>query len=94
MYLLKEKSNVGEIFKKFYQKIHIQFQTKIQILLINNGREYFNTVLGSYLSKHGIVHQSSCPDTLQQNGVAEIKNRHLLEVTRSIMFTTHVPKQF
>ena len=42
----------------------------------------------------GIVHQSSCVDTPQQNGVAERKNRHLLEVARSIMFTTNVPKHF
>jgi hypothetical protein len=33
-------------------------------------------------------------DTLQQNGVAEQKNWHLLEVTRSLMFDTHVPKSY
>ncbi|KAH9657194.1 retrovirus-related pol polyprotein from transposon RE1 [Citrus sinensis] len=33
-------------------------------------------------------------DTPQQNGVAERKNRHLLEVARSLMFTNRVPKQF
>ena len=27
-----------------------------------------------------------------ENGVAERKNRHLLEVARSIMFTMNVPK--
>ena len=42
----------------------------------------------------GIVHQSSCVDTPQQNGIAERKNRHLLEVARSLMFSTHVPKHF
>lgn len=31
-------------------------------------------------------------DTPQQNRVAEYKNRHLLEVTRCLMFSTHVPK--
>ena len=41
---------------------------------------------------NGIIHQSSCVDTPQQNGVAERKNRHLLEVSRSIMFTSNVPK--
>ena len=33
-------------------------------------------------------------DTPQQNRVAKQKNRHILEVARSLMFTTHVPKQF
>ncbi|XP_022856635.1 uncharacterized protein LOC111377743 [Olea europaea var. sylvestris] len=42
----------------------------------------------------GIIHQSSCVDTHEQNGIAERKNRHLLEVARSLIFTTHVPKHF
>ena len=42
----------------------------------------------------GIIHQSSCIDTPQQNGVAERKNRHLLDVVRSIMLTMNVPKNF
>ncbi|EOY17116.1 Cysteine-rich RLK (RECEPTOR-like protein kinase) 8 [Theobroma cacao] len=32
--------------------------------------------------------------TPQQNGIAERKNRHLLETARALMFTTHVPKHF
>lgn len=48
-------------------------------------------MLGNYLTENGIVHQSSCVDTPQQNGVAERKNRHLLEVARSLMFTMGVP---
>ena len=42
----------------------------------------------------GISHQSSCIDTPQQNGVAKQKNRHVLDVARSIMFTMNVPKIF
>ena len=48
-------------------------------------------MLENYLTKNGIIHQSSCVDTPQQNGVAERKNRHLLEVARSLMFTMGVP---
>ena len=36
---------------------------------------------------------SSCVDT-QQNGVAKRKNRHFLEVARSLLFSNHVPKKF
>ena len=48
--------------------------------------------LGGFLSNHGILHQTSCPDTPPQNGVAERKNRHILEVARSLMYTMNVPK--
>jgi hypothetical protein len=39
----------------------------------------------------GILHQTSCPNTPQQNGVAERKNRHLLEITRSLLIGSNVP---
>ena len=92
--LMKEKSETASIFQKFQSMILNQFNQKIQILKTDNGKEYFNSILGPYLLDHGIVHISSCVDTPQQNGVAERKNRHLLEVSRSIMFSNNVPKQF
>ena len=33
-------------------------------------------------------------DTPQQNGVAERKNHHLLEVTRALLFQTSVPRSY
>jgi len=47
-----------------------------------------------YLAFHGILHQSSCVGTPQQNGVAERKNKDLLEKTRALMMHMHVPKTF
>ncbi|KAE8670892.1 APO protein 3 [Hibiscus syriacus] len=49
-------------------------------------------VIGSARLGKGIVHLTSCVNTPQQNGVAERKNRHLLEVTRSLMFPANAPK--
>ena len=69
-----------------------QFQTSIKVLRTDNGTEYFKSILSEYLAINGIIHQSSCTDTPRQNGVAERKNRHLLEVARALMFTMHVPK--
>jgi len=37
--------------------------------------------MSKFLSEKGVVHEFTCVDTPQQNGVAERKNRHLLEVT-------------
>jgi len=93
-FLMREKSETREIFKSFYSMILTQFKCKIQVLKTDNGREYFTSILGSYLLEQGVIHVSSCVDTPQQNGVAERKNRHLLEVARSLMFTNHVPKHF
>ena len=40
------------------------------------------------------MYQSSCIDTPKQNGIAERKNRYLLEVARSLLFSANVPKYF
>ena len=38
----------------------------------------------------GTVHQSSCNDTPQRNGVTERKNKNLLKVARASIFTNKV----
>ncbi|GKA40567.1 polyprotein [Tanacetum coccineum] len=65
-----------------------------------SGFKYFITFVDDYSrvtwlylmknrSEHGILHESSA-----QNGVAERKNRHLLEVARALLFQMTVPKPF
>ena len=46
------------------------------------------------MSQHGILYQSSCAHTPQQNGVAERKNRHLIEIARTLLLQYHVPFRF
>jgi IS30 family transposase len=92
VYLIKEKSKVEIIFKNFYTMVQTQFQKNIQILQSDNGREYFKNMLSQFFLEKGIVHQSSCVDIPQQNGLAERKNKHLLEVARALLFTNQVPK--
>ncbi|RVW31459.1 Retrovirus-related Pol polyprotein from transposon TNT 1-94 [Vitis vinifera] len=42
----------------------------------------------------GILHDSSCVNTPQQNRVAERKNGHLLNTTRALLFQRNVPKSY
>ena len=74
--------------------VKTQFQMSIQVLKTDNARDFFNSTLGPYLLSNDIVHQSTCVDAPQQGGVAEFKNRHLLEVARSLFFTSNIPKRF
>ena len=46
------------------------------------------------MSSHGILHQSSFAYTLQQNGVAKRKNRHLVETARILLLHHKVPQCF
>ena len=47
-----------------------------------------------FFTEKGLIHQTTCPNTPQQNGVAEQKNKFLLEITRAIMLESHVPTSF
>lgn len=47
--------------------------------------------LQQYLETHGIIHETTCPHSPQQNGVAERKNRHLLEVVLTSLIEANVP---
>jgi hypothetical protein len=89
---MKDKSEVSNIFQCFSKMIETQFDTKISILRSDNGTEYFNKNLKEFSQHKGIQQQSTYPSTPQQNGTAERKNRHLLEVARAIMFESNVPK--
>ncbi|KAK2414048.1 putative mitochondrial protein [Trifolium repens] len=91
VYLLKGKYDVCQVVKDFCTMVQNQYQTNIQVFRSDNGKEYFNTNLGDFFLQNGIIHQSSCPNTPQQNGVAERKNRHLLEVARALLFSSKVP---
>jgi hypothetical protein len=92
IYMMKHKSEVFRCFQDFYNLVATQFDAKIRILRSDNGTEYVNGEFDAYLSNQGILHQTTCAGTPSQNGVAERKNRHLLEVARSLMFQTNVPK--
>nr|AEJ72555.1 putative retroelement polyprotein [Malus domestica] len=94
LYLLKSKDEVINVFQEFHSLVTNQFSTQLKVLRSDNGTEYMSNAFAQYLTCHGIIHQTSCVGTPQQNGVAERKNRDLLEKTRSLMLQMSVPKKF
>jgi len=92
IYMMKNKNEVIRCFQDFHKMVSTQFGKKVHILRSDNGTEYINKEFAVYLSEQGMLHQNTCPGTPSQNGVAEKKNRHLLEVARSLMFQMNVPK--
>lgn len=91
MFLLQNKSDVSDVFPKFFYTIKNQFGVNIKRLMSDNGKEYFNHVT-SFCQKEGIVHESTCVKTPQQKGIAERKNGHLLDQIRAPLFHQNVPK--
>ncbi|GKB15929.1 cysteine-rich receptor-like protein kinase 8 [Tanacetum coccineum] len=90
-YLLPSKSHVTSTIKTFIHYANTQFNTKVKILRSDNGTEFTNHSLREFLDNKGILHQTSCPNTPQQNGRAERKHKHLLQVARSLHFQAKFP---
>jgi len=49
--------------------------------------------MNEFFSSKGIIHQTSCVETPEQNGIAERKHLHLLNVTRALIFQSKVSTQ-
>jgi len=94
VYFMKEKYGTFTKFKEFKEKIEGELNTKILCLRTDNGREYLSNEFTIYLKEHKIRRQLTCPNTPQQNGVAERKNRHLAETCRSMLHAKNVPGRF
>jgi transposase InsO family protein len=92
IYLMKNKNDVFAYFKDFHKGVLTQYGAVVKVLRSDNGTKYTNIAFREYLSSQRIQHQTTCPYTPEQNGVAEKKNRHLLEVARSMMISMNVPK--
>jgi len=91
---MKHRSELFHIFQSFFNEIKTQFGVSIRVLRSDNGREYLSHSFKQFMASHGILHQTSCAYTPQQNGVAERKNRHLIETTRTLLIHGAVLEHF
>jgi transposase InsO family protein len=91
-FILKGKNEVFLCFKDFLKFVENQYNAKIKIFRSDNGTEYVNKNFSELFKSKGILHQTTCINIPEQNDVSERKNRHVLNVTRSLLFQNNVPK--
>ncbi|KAK4848667.1 hypothetical protein QYF36_015851 [Acer negundo] len=94
VYLMRHKSDAFDMFKAFKAEVENQLEKHIKILRSDRGGEYLSGEFQQYLIDNGIVSQFSAPGTPQQNGVAERRNRTLLDMVRSMLSYSTLPISF
>ncbi|KAJ9542932.1 hypothetical protein OSB04_029438 [Centaurea solstitialis] len=94
MLFLRAKFDVADRIIAFIKQIQILLSRKVKMLRTDNGTEFWNAKLQSFLEDVGISHNFSAVRTPQQNGVVERKNRTLVEAARSMMAHSGVPQAF
>ncbi|MGS7221165.1 DDE-type integrase/transposase/recombinase, partial [Micrococcus luteus] len=94
VYFLHAKSETAELLKEFIIKVENQLECKVKVLRSDNGTEFKNANVDLFCAEKGIARQFSAPRTPQQNGVAERKNRTLIEAARSMLADAKIPITF
>ncbi|KAI3780168.1 hypothetical protein L2E82_10129 [Cichorium intybus] len=94
IYLIKHKSDTFEKFKEFKNEVENKLGRKIKMLRSDRGGEYLSIEFLDYLKECGIVSQLTPPRTPQLNGVAERRNRTLLDMVHSMMSRASLPIHF
>lgn len=93
VYFLKQKLEVFETFKKFKALVEKESGYSIKALRSDRGGEFTSKKFEKYCEENGIRRPVTVPYSPQQNGVAERKNRSILNMTRCILKSKRLPKE-
>ncbi|KAJ9544353.1 hypothetical protein OSB04_024060 [Centaurea solstitialis] len=86
VFLMKHRSDFFLVYSNFRALIQTQHSVVIKCFRCDLEGEYTFNDFTQLLASDGTIHQSSCTDTPQQNGVAERKHRHLVETALPSVF--------
>ena len=92
VYFIKHKIDAVECFITLDKLLRNKFDRRIKTLRTDNGKEYVNEKLTSYLKKQGITHERTAPYTPEQNGKAERENRTIVECARTMLNSADSPR--
>ena len=81
-------------FKQFVIMAENLSRCKVGTLCSDREGEYMSLDFNAYLAECGIKHKCTVPYTPQQNGVAERKNRSLMEMARCMVKSQTLPHSF
>nr|KYP74877.1 Retrovirus-related Pol polyprotein from transposon TNT 1-94 [Cajanus cajan] len=94
VYFLSEKSETFSLFKGFKALVEKEAGESIICLRTDRGGEFSSKAFEEFCRSQGIKRQLTAAYTPQQNGVAERKNRTIMNMVRSMLIGRQVPKIF
>ncbi|GJV79920.1 putative ribonuclease H-like domain-containing protein [Tanacetum coccineum] len=94
VFFLATKDETSEILCNLIIGLEKQLNHNVKIIRCDNGTEFKNYVMNEFCAKKGIKREFSVARTPQQNGVAERKNRTLIEAARTMLADSLLPIPF
>ncbi|GJS81558.1 retrovirus-related pol polyprotein from transposon TNT 1-94 [Tanacetum coccineum] len=84
VFFLKKKSDAADCIMSFIKKMENLNDVRVKELRSENGTEFRNHKLEEFCDEKGISQNFSSPYSREQNGVAERRNKTLIEAARTI----------
>nr|GEU84103.1 hypothetical protein [Tanacetum cinerariifolium] len=94
VFFLATKDENTPILKTSITGLENQLSLKVKVIRSDNGTEFKNSDLNQLCGLKGIKKEFSVPRTPKQNGIAERKNRTLIEVARIMLADSLLPIPF
>ncbi|KAL4384136.1 hypothetical protein GQ457_15G014370 [Hibiscus cannabinus] len=94
VYFLKQKSEAFGAFKIFKALVEKESGFEIKSLRSDRGGEFTSNKFNDFCKAKGIRRPLTVPRSPQQNGVAERKNKTILNMARSLLKAKNMPKEF
>nr|GEW23095.1 hypothetical protein [Tanacetum cinerariifolium] len=94
VFFLATKDETSHILKTFITGLENQLSLKVKVTRSDNETEFKNNDLNQFCGMKGIKREFSVPRTPQQNGIAERKNRTLIEAARTMLADSLLPIPF
>ncbi|GJS51539.1 putative ribonuclease H-like domain-containing protein [Tanacetum coccineum] len=94
VFFLATKDETTGILKNFITEIENQLDHKVKVIRCDNGTEFKNSVMIQFCEMKGIKREFNVARTPRQNGVAERRNRTLIEAARTMLVDSKLPTTF
>nr|GEU52937.1 ribonuclease H-like domain-containing protein [Tanacetum cinerariifolium] len=94
VFFLATKDETSPILKTFIIGLENKLSLKVKVIRSDNGTKFKNNDLNQFCKMKGIKREFSVPRTSQQNGIAERKNKTLIEAARTILADLPLPIPF
>ncbi|GJZ51958.1 retrovirus-related pol polyprotein from transposon TNT 1-94, partial [Tanacetum coccineum] len=90
-FFIKSKDETSSILRNFITEIENLKDLKVKIIRYDNRGEFRNKEMDEFCSRKGIKREFINARTPQQNGIAERRNRTLIEAARTMLADAKLP---